>query len=113
MVPPLNFKTIKSYIVGGLNMNDIVITDFASNLRNNLEAQPRLRFRGRRLLAFLNTPDSPEKQAKLVSMEHHSKVHLNMPHKTMVTFDWSSIDWLAIIGGLLKFLLKILPLFLL
>ena len=93
-------------------MNDVVVTDFASNLRTNLEAQPRLRFRGRRLLAFLNTPDSPEKQAKLVNMEHHAKVHLNMAHQTMVAIDWSKIDWMSILSGLLKFLLTILPLFL-
>lgn len=93
-------------------MNDVVATDFESNLRANLEAQPRLRFRGRRLLAFLNTPDSPEKQAKLVSMEHHAKVHLGMAHQTMVAIDWSKIDWMTVLEGLVKFLLMILPFFL-
>ncbi len=112
MVQPSDFLEQIVYKAGGFIMNDVVATDFETNLRTNLEAQPRLRFRGRRLLAFLNTPDSPEKQVKLVSMEHHSKVHLGMAHQTMVAFDWSSIDWMSILTGLLKFLLTILPLFL-
>jgi hypothetical protein len=112
MIHTSDFLAQIVYKSGGLIMNDVVATDFASNLKANLEAEPKLRFRGRRLLAFLNTPDSPEKQAKLVNMEHHAKIHLGMAHQTMVAIDWSQIDWPSILFGLLKFLLTILPLFL-
>jgi hypothetical protein len=112
MVQPSDFLEQIVYMTEEFMTDTIPTTDFASNLKANLEAQPRLRFRGRRLLAFLNTPDSPEKQQRLLSMENHSKVHLGMAHQTMVAIDWSKIDWMSILEGLLKFLLAILPMFL-
>lgn len=96
-------------------------TDFASNLKANLEAKGDLRRRGRRILAIINGPDSPHKARLLARMEDHARAHLglaaahtvptDMPGTdwSKITIDWSKIDWAKIIDGLLKLLLAILP----
>jgi hypothetical protein len=86
------------------------MSDFASNLQAQLEADPDLKRRGRRLLKVLQEPDSPRKARIVARMEAHARAHLEM--MGMEAIDWSAIDWKSIIEGLLKVLLALLPLLL-
>ena len=81
------------------------MSSFATALRTNLEASPKLSRRGERILELLKARPSKMKERRLARMENHARIHLGLP--MIGAIDWAKIDWSAI-ETLVSFLLSIL-----
>ncbi len=97
------------------------MSNFAVELRAQLEADPKLSRRGKRILEILKSRPSRIKTRRLERMERHALAALEVgdlpssptPQAMEVgAIDWSTIDWSAVIGKILDVLLKLLPLLL-
>lgn len=83
------------------------MTEFATALKEQLEADPKLSRKGERLLKVLKARPSRRKERQLRRMEAHSRAQLGYSSSEAV--DWEAIDWKGVLGQLLQMLLKLLP----
>ena len=83
----------------------MLATSFEHNLRQQLEADPKLRRRGLRILAVLNERPSKRRTRRVARMEAHSAAHLGLTG----AIDWSKIDWQKVVMAVLQMLLALLP----
>lgn len=88
--------------------------DFETALREQLNARPKSRFRGRwaqRLLKLVNGPPSAKRTRILARLESHARAHLVSEGMASATgaIDWSSIDWNKVFDTILKILMALLP----
>lgn len=93
-------------------------TSFADNLRAQLEAEPKLRRKGARILAILNARPSKRRTRRIERMEAHARAELNENNMGQQIFgpdtiDWSMVDWSAVLLTIVKVLLALLPFILL
>lgn len=100
---------------------------FEDALRQNLEAEPNLKRRGKKILEVLDAKPSRARTRRINRMERHALASLdpkqlaklNVPATALVSsedglgIDWSTIDWGKAIEKLLNVLLKLLPFLLL
>ncbi len=83
------------------------MTDFATALKEQLEATPKLTRRGQRILDIINSRPSAMRTRRLAVMEAHSRSQLGIGQNMGV--DWAQMDWSTILDMLLKLLLALLP----
>jgi hypothetical protein len=85
------------------------MNNFAEGLRqaitDNPDHEPAI---AARVVAVLNGPDSLRQRLLLRRME--TRVCIGMGYGGTAAFDWSKVDWAAVLGMVLKMLLIILPL---
>ena len=91
-------------------------TDFRTNLIAVLESTPDLRRRSKKILAVLKGPKSRRRDRTVERMENHVWITLDFTLADQVysmssdcPFDWSTIDWPAVIEVVLRLLLALLP----
>ena len=77
---------------------------FEQALRQQLEATPDRKRRGKKLLALLNSPKSKRRTRKIERLQRHAEAHIGREPG-----DWSDIDWASLFDTLLKLLLALLP----
>lgn len=99
---------------------------FEQAFREQLLADPKLKRRGRRLLAIIDGPASRRRTRRLARMERHALacldekqlLALKVPATVLAdpnglsAIDWSKIDWKKVFMTILETLLKFLPLIL-
>lgn len=93
-------------------------TAFEDNLREQLEAQPKLRRKAARILAILNARPSKRRTRRIAAMERHAKAELtedNMGAQFAASgeIDWSAVEWQTILLTIVQVLLALLPFLLL
>lgn len=81
---------------------------FEDALRDQLERDPALSRRGRRILAILNDVPTVRRARKIARMENTVRSSLGVGATAAV--EWAEIDWKPFIQQLLELLLKLLPL---
>lgn len=80
--------------------------DFRIELKDTLEADPKLARRGQKILALLNARPSRRRDRRVARMEAFARA------QTGFEGDWADLDWKSLIGQLLQMFLKLLPLIL-
>ena len=85
--------------------------NFEDALREHLEADPKLRRRGKRILAVLNGRPSKRRTRQIERWERHARVELGLAAEAFpndVAFDWSTIDWAKWLGIIIQLILALL-----
>lgn len=85
---------------------------FEDALTSQFNLEPNLKHAHRDVWRILAEPDGRRKHRQLLAMESNVRLHQNLPDMS-VTFDWSSVDWGAILLDVLKVLAALLPFLLL
>ena len=81
---------------------------FADTLRQHILAAPEHTHRAHRILAILDSPDSPRRSQHIATWEAAVREHFDLGTDT--TIDWATVlQWLQIIGTVISIILMLLP----
>ena len=88
------------------------MSDFETELRKAIEADPDLKRKGKRILKVLDMRPSKRKERILERMEAHVRATIypeGVNTGSSAEFDWSTIDWTKLLGVIVQVLLALLP----
>lgn len=93
------------------------MSNFATELKAQLLAQPKMGRRATRILNIIDARPSRRRTRQLTRMESCAIGTIAQPTVLIAAigdsgFDWSMIDWFQFLGPIISTLLKLLPLIL-